>query len=185
MMTSEAPTSPRSPMKQLTRQDNIPNASQKKSVQLGIEAFTKKRELDLDGNPNPRIKKVKTNGVDSPGSTNILSVPSTICHQCRQHVYRLRSVQCTRLKKAGSAKTPSTKRCVVAYCSRCLYNRYNEAMGDIFKEPQICEGHVHDVGYTWSCPSCRGICNCSVCRKKSGQAPLGYASSRNLANPEH
>lgn len=173
MMTSAVPDSPRSPMKQLNRQENLPTATQKKSIQLGIEAFTKKRELDLDGNPNPRIKKVKTNGVDSPKSSESSSVPSIICHQCRQHVYKFLSIQCTKLKKAGPAKAPTSKRCVVTYCSRCLQNRYNEDMAEVLNHSEIREGHVHDVGHTWSCPSCRGICNCSVCRKKSGQAPLG------------
>jgi hypothetical protein len=100
-------------------------------------------------------------------------------------VYKSLSVQCTGLKKAGSAKAPTTKRCVVAYCSRCLHHRYNEDMSDIIAQSEACEGHVHDAGYTWSCPSCRGICNCSVCRKKTGLAPLGYASFSTLANSEH
>lgn len=26
---------------------------------------------------------------------------------------------------------------------------------------------------TWICPPCRGICNCSVCRKRKGWAPTG------------
>jgi hypothetical protein len=54
-------------------------------------------------------------------------------------------------------------------------NRYGESLTDIIEDGQTKrEGHVSDAGYCWECPSCRGICNCSVCRKKNGLAPLGY-----------
>jgi hypothetical protein len=79
-------------------------------------------------------------------------------------------VQCTRLKTGGKV----VKRCSIAYCQRCLANRYEERLADIKGFEEKLEGHVCDVGYTWSCPSCRKECNCSICRKKMGLTALGY-----------
>ncbi|ELR18832.1 'chromo' (CHRromatin Organization MOdifier) domain containing protein [Acanthamoeba castellanii str. Neff] len=74
------------------------------------------------------------------------------CHQCR----------CTVDEKTTCANefrihTPARHH----YCRRCLWNRYGEALDEVRKDP------------VWLCPSCRGVCNCSFCRKKRGQAPTG------------
>jgi len=161
----------RSPMSSLHSQDNIPllQSPPPKSIQLGIEAFTTKREHENPG--HPRIKKVKTAN-DPHGSQN--AIPSVICHQCRQYVHPHLSVRCTVLKTAG-LKNPSTKRCSLVYCQRCVLNRYNEQLMDIIEDvPSDREGHDPAAEYCWKCPSCRGACNCSHCRKKYGLAPLGY-----------
>jgi hypothetical protein len=177
--TATAPQHPtRSPMSSLHSQENIPllQSPPKKSVQLGIEAFTTKRERE--NTEHPRIKKVKpTNDPQDSShehdSTQGVS-PTVICHQCRQHVHPHLSVRCTRLKNAGGMKNPGTKRCVSTYCQRCVANRYNERLVDIFEDQHPAEGdHDPEAGYVWSCPACRGICNCSVCRKRKGLAPLG------------
>ncbi|KAL6348318.1 hypothetical protein AAG906_005617 [Vitis piasezkii] len=44
---------------------------------------------------------------------------------------------------------------------RCLLNRYGEKAEEV--------AQLED----WKCPKCRGICNCSFCRKKIGCAPTG------------
>uniref|UniRef100_A0A0D3F476 Zinc-finger domain-containing protein n=3 Tax=Oryza barthii TaxID=65489 RepID=A0A0D3F476_9ORYZ len=51
--------------------------------------------------------------------------------------------------------------CPIKYCHRCLLKRYDE--------------NDEEVGQmeAWICPKCRGICNCSCCRRKKGQQPTG------------
>ncbi|WZZ06319.1 hypothetical protein YC2023_092240 [Brassica napus] len=34
----------------------------------------------------------------------------------------------------------------------------------------------------WRCPKCRGICNCSFCRKKRGQSPTGILTHKAKAS---
>ncbi|KMZ72206.1 hypothetical protein ZOSMA_16G01790 [Zostera marina] len=64
-------------------------------------------------------------------------------------------------KSTHQNKNKTIKQCVIHYCGRCLYNRYGEKL----------EVASEIVG--WSCPKCRGICNCSKCMKNRGQEPTG------------
>jgi hypothetical protein len=176
-MSSTTQRSTRSPMKSLSRHDNIPLSSQK-PIQLGIEVFTKKREREkFDSSPNDRIKKIK-NEIGEPVATipqqNGTDKEIAFCHQCRQPTQTSQVVQCTVLRRFGSVSIPISKRCGWQYCNRCLVNRYHENIAIIRGQHGLRPGHVNDAGYTWSCPCCREICNCSTCRKKAGLAPLGY-----------
>jgi hypothetical protein len=162
-------------MKSLNSDPNIPQSPRPKQIQLGIESFTKKRERE--NLENPRMKKIKVLGqtvyvIDETVERNEID---PICHQCRHHVRRDLSVQCTAYRVART-KVPEPKRCSIVYCLRCLANRYNEKMADILARTEVSADHVPDAGYTWPCPICRKECNCSVCRKKMGLAPTGYAS---------
>nr|XP_019946334.1 PREDICTED: cell division cycle-associated 7-like protein [Paralichthys olivaceus] len=73
------------------------------------------------------------------------------CHQCRQKTLDTKTV-C----RSGF--------CVGAkgqFCGPCLKNRYGEDVRTVLLDP------------TWSCPLCRGMCNCSLCRKKEGRCATG------------
>ncbi|XP_012077943.1 uncharacterized protein LOC105638706 isoform X2 [Jatropha curcas] len=74
------------------------------------------------------------------------------CHQCRQK---------TRDFTAGCKNQKGNKQCSINYCHKCLVNRYGEKAEEV--------ALLDD----WKCPKCRGICNCSFCRKKSGHKPTG------------
>nr|XP_040253126.1 uncharacterized protein LOC109734074 isoform X3 [Aegilops tauschii subsp. strangulata] len=74
------------------------------------------------------------------------------CHQCRQKTMDF-AVACTQPRKKGL--------CPIHFCHKCLFNRYGENAEDMTKEAG------------WTCPKCRGICNCSFCRKKKGETPTG------------
>ncbi|XP_062401796.1 cell division cycle-associated protein 7-like [Sardina pilchardus] len=73
------------------------------------------------------------------------------CHQCRQ-------------------KTVDTKTCCRSedcrgiqgqFCGPCLRNRYGEDIRTALLDPE------------WTCPPCRGMCNCSICRNRDGRCPTG------------
>ncbi|PIN02469.1 hypothetical protein CDL12_25015 [Handroanthus impetiginosus] len=81
----------------------------------------------------------------------------TTCHQCRQK-NKTTAVACKNQKK--------NKPCCIKICDRCLWNRYGEKAVDI--------AALAD----WSCPKCRGICNCSVCMKRRGYQPTGLLSKK-------
>ncbi|XP_044026922.1 cell division cycle-associated 7-like protein [Siniperca chuatsi] len=73
------------------------------------------------------------------------------CHQCRQKTLDTKTV-C----RSGF--------CVGAkgqFCGPCLKNRYGEDVRAVLLDP------------TWSCPICREMCNCSLCRKKEGRCATG------------
>ncbi|RLN08451.1 uncharacterized protein C2845_PM11G16960 [Panicum miliaceum] len=74
------------------------------------------------------------------------------CHQCRQKTMDL-AVACKQVKKKGP--------CPIKYCRKCLLNRYGENAEEAERKED------------WICPKCRGICNCSFCRKKKGEMPTG------------
>ncbi|KAK6150966.1 hypothetical protein DH2020_015898 [Rehmannia glutinosa] len=55
----------------------------------------------------------------------------------------------------------NNKPCSIKLCRRCLLNRYGEKAEEVAASQE------------WSCPKCRGICNCSVCMKRKGHQPTG------------
>lgn len=183
-MTSSIIVQPliRSPMKSLDSHENVPlptNAAApppQKQIQLGIETFTKKRPADSDA--PPKVKKFRTASGELLPVQSGPDKQSVICHQCRQHTHIPLSIQCTALKTLG--KSSGAKRCSIAYCHRCLANRYNENAMAIKSRSDDLMGHITDAGYAWRCPACRGICNCSAHRKKLGLEPLGYVSVRDI-----
>ncbi|MEQ2306421.1 hypothetical protein AMECASPLE_008138 [Ameca splendens] len=73
------------------------------------------------------------------------------CHQCRQKTLDTKTVcrsgYCVGVKGQ--------------FCGPCLKNRYGEDVRSVLLDP------------TWSCPICRGMCNCSLCRKKEGRCATG------------
>ncbi|KAJ2815306.1 hypothetical protein IWW50_006865, partial [Coemansia erecta] len=73
------------------------------------------------------------------------------CHQCRQ-------------KTMDNKIACANDHCTLMMDYKCLLNRYNEDANEL----------DHD---TWTCPKCRGICNCSFCMKKRGRAPTGQLAT--------
>ncbi|XP_047311955.1 uncharacterized protein LOC124915305 [Impatiens glandulifera] len=103
-------------------------------------------------------KKKKRNqspGVRVIGARIYDSQNGKTCHQCRQKTMDIMA-PCKNHKKE--------KQCTIKYCHKCLLNRYGEKAEEVA------------VLEDWFCPKCKGICNCSFCRKKLGQQPTGILS---------
>ncbi|CAB3381966.1 Hypothetical predicted protein [Cloeon dipterum] len=77
------------------------------------------------------------------------------CHQCRQKTADTKSV-C----RSGFCFGVRGQ-----FCGACLKDHYGQDLAEALRDP------------VWQCPMCRGVCNCSFCRKKAGRAPLGQISS--------
>ncbi|XP_077979150.1 cell division cycle-associated 7-like protein [Glandiceps talaboti] len=79
------------------------------------------------------------------------SISGSSCHQCRQ--------------KTDDMKTMCRSGYCIGirgqFCGPCLRNRYGEDAKEALKDPN------------WVCPPCRGVCNCSFCRKKAGRHATG------------
>lgn len=75
----------------------------------------------------------------------------TTCHQCRQKTDDQKTI-CHADNCFGVRGQ---------FCGPCLKNRYGEDAKASLKNPE------------WICPPCRGICNCSFCRKKAGKCSTG------------
>ncbi|XP_017779522.1 PREDICTED: cell division cycle-associated protein 7-like [Nicrophorus vespilloides] len=91
------------------------------------------------------------NRIAYKGYNKTYSEQGTSCHQCRQKTKDsktyCRSGKCTGVRGQ--------------FCGTCLMNRYGEDARDALKNPN------------WSCPPCRDICNCSICRNRQGKRPTG------------
>ncbi|XP_022738994.1 uncharacterized protein LOC111291471 isoform X2 [Durio zibethinus] len=83
------------------------------------------------------------------------------CHQCRQKTVDF-AASCKRKIK--------DKQCTIHFCHKCLLNRYGEKAEEVTL--------LND----WTCPRCRGICNCSFCMKKRGHQPTGILVHTAKAN---
>jgi len=75
----------------------------------------------------------------------------TSCHQCRQKTTDTKTI-CRSGKCVGVRGQ---------FCGRCLEIRYGEDAREALLNP------------TWSCPPCRGFCNCSICRNRNGKGATG------------
>ncbi|KAM9385607.1 cell division cycle-associated 7-like protein isoform 2-T2 [Pholidichthys leucotaenia] len=73
------------------------------------------------------------------------------CHQCRQKTLDTKTVCRSGFCAGGKGQ----------FCGPCLKNRYGEDVRAVLLDPN------------WSCPICRGMCNCSLCRKKEGRCATG------------
>ncbi|XP_062218948.1 uncharacterized protein LOC133918871 [Phragmites australis] len=103
----------------------------------------------------PEIKAKKRNpapGVRVVGRRIYDPENGKTCHQCRQKTTDF-AAACKQVKKKGP--------CPIKYCRKCLLNRYGENAEEAAGKED------------WICPKCRGICNCSFCRKKKGEMPTG------------
>ncbi|KAG5527904.1 hypothetical protein RHGRI_028735 [Rhododendron griersonianum] len=93
-----------------------------------------------------------SNLAEQNGKIRSSSDGNSTCHQCRHKAMGL-VASCKNKKK--------NKPCTTSYCKNCLLNRYGEKVEEV------------TVLEDWFCPKCRGICNCSCCRKKQGHQPTG------------
>lgn len=89
----------------------------------------------------------KRTGVFVQGSRVYDPVNGITCHQCRQKTIE-KKTECSHCHKGH-------------ICARCLLNRYGEVFDQVLQNPN------------WTCPQCRGICNCSTCLKKKGRSAIG------------
>ena len=80
----------------------------------------------------------------------------TSCHQCRQKTSDTKTI-CRSGKCVGLRGF---------FCGPCLRTRYGEDARKALVDPE------------WCCPVCRGICNCSLCRKAFGQQAVGQIVQR-------
>ncbi|CAH8360592.1 unnamed protein product [Eruca vesicaria subsp. sativa] len=109
-----------------------------------------------------KASKRKSNpGVRVIGGRIYDSSNGRCCHQCRQKTMDF-VASCKAMKKE--------KQCSINFCHKCLLNRYGEKAEEV--------GALDD----WHCPKCRGICNCSFCRKKRGQSPTGILTHKAKAS---
>lgn len=79
------------------------------------------------------------------------SANGTTCHQCRQKTLDSKTI-CRSGKCHGLYGQ---------FCAPCLKNRYGEVAQEVILDPN------------WSCPYCKGRCNCSICRTRQGKRPTG------------
>ncbi|XP_041367830.1 cell division cycle-associated protein 7-like isoform X2 [Gigantopelta aegis] len=79
------------------------------------------------------------------------SIYGSTCHQCRQKTDDMKTI----CRSGGCFGVRGQ------FCGPCLRNRYGEDAKDALKNPN------------WICPPCRGICNCSFCRKRAGKSSTG------------
>uniref|UniRef100_A0A8D0GG58 Cell division cycle associated 7 like n=1 Tax=Sphenodon punctatus TaxID=8508 RepID=A0A8D0GG58_SPHPU len=73
------------------------------------------------------------------------------CHQCRQKTVDTKTI--CRNEGCGGVRGQ--------FCGPCLRNRYGEDVKSALLDPD------------WICPPCRGVCNCSYCRKRDGRCATG------------
>nr|XP_032821588.1 cell division cycle-associated protein 7 isoform X2 [Petromyzon marinus] len=78
-------------------------------------------------------------------------VNGSTCHQCRQKTSDTKT--CCRNPECWGVRGQ--------FCGPCLRNRYGEDVRAALLDP------------AWHCPSCRGICNCSFCRRREGRCATG------------
>ncbi|XP_043920634.1 cell division cycle-associated 7-like protein [Protopterus annectens] len=78
-------------------------------------------------------------------------VMGSTCHQCRQKTTDTKTV----------CRNPGCGGVRGQFCGPCLRNRYGEDVRTALLDPN------------WICPPCRGVCNCSFCRKRDGRCATG------------
>ncbi|VAH57042.1 unnamed protein product [Triticum turgidum subsp. durum] len=122
-----------------------------KSVAVPVPAQTEV-EVEKEAKKAAPRKRNPCPGIRAVGGRIYDPENGKTCHQCRQKTTDF-AVAC----KQPGGKGP----CSTHFCHTCLSNRYGEDAKKAAKKAR------------WACPKCRGICNCSFCRKKKGETPTG------------
>ncbi|KAK1173149.1 cell division cycle-associated 7-like protein [Acipenser oxyrinchus oxyrinchus] len=78
-------------------------------------------------------------------------INGSTCHQCRQKTIDSKTV----------CRNPNCWGVRGQFCGPCLRNRYGEDVRSALLDP------------LWVCPPCRGVCNCSFCRRRDGRCATG------------
>ena len=101
--------------------------------------------------PEDITQKMLDKVIDRFGDKVYCQKIGTSCHQCRQKTVDMKTVcrsgQCIGVRGQ--------------FCGRCLALRYGEDAREALMDPH------------WACPPCRGFCNCSICRNRSGKGATG------------
>ncbi|KXS13106.1 hypothetical protein M427DRAFT_71663 [Gonapodya prolifera JEL478] len=159
--------------------DGQQSGSKKRKAESDIE------NQNVDGAENRATKKrTKHTEIRIINGVVYDPVAGKTCRQCRQKTTEA-WISCTKMILSGTKKNPTTKRCGAYYHigRKCLLGRYGED-GVAIMAVEVPDGDARrnghcgfsDEKYVWECPECRGICNCSICRKKQGLPPTGILS---------
>ncbi|XP_048086412.1 cell division cycle-associated 7-like protein isoform X1 [Alosa alosa] len=92
-----------------------------------------------------------TNVADRASDKILDKENGSTCHQCRQKTLDTKTV----------CRSPDCVGVKGQFCGPCLRNRYGEDVRTALLDPE------------WECPICRGMCNCSLCRKRDGRCATG------------
>ncbi|XP_017889579.1 cell division cycle-associated protein 7-like [Ceratina calcarata] len=119
------------------------------------KTFLKVKKAPYDPNTIPSVDEITDemleNVAERFSDKTYDKIDGTSCHQCRQKTLDTKTV-CRSGECIGVRGQ---------FCGRCLRTRYGESAVEALKNP------------TWSCPPCRGLCNCSICRTREGLPPTG------------
>ncbi|XP_061373413.1 uncharacterized protein LOC133315767 [Gastrolobium bilobum] len=133
------------------RHSSIKEEKEEKEVKIFIpegrnpEVYTEEHEKLLGDCET--IWELYVDGYDEDGERIYDAVKGESCHQCRQKTL---------------CQHTSCNKCELSQgqlCGDCLYTRYGENVIEANHDPK------------WTCPACRGICNCSRCRREEGWMP--------------
>ncbi|GER49049.1 zinc-finger domain of monoamine-oxidase Arepressor R1 [Striga asiatica] len=95
------------------------------------------------------VWELYVDGYDEDGQRIYDPVNGKSCHQCRQKTLGFHT-KCSKCEAVSGQ-----------FCGDCLYMRYGENVKEVNQNSE------------WVCPTCRGICNCSRCRREKGWMPTG------------
>ena len=103
----------------------------------------------------PSVEEITQDMIDNVAERSTMKqyckIQGTSCHQCRQKTIDTKTV-CRSGECIGVRGQ---------FCGPCLKGRYGESAIEALKDAN------------WTCPPCRGLCNCSICRTRSGRRPTG------------
>ncbi|KAL0068742.1 hypothetical protein AAF712_004071 [Marasmius tenuissimus] len=125
---------------------------------------TKKSKVEITSKPHKENATAHTSSADKCTTNN--PAATTNCHQCGRKKDYVDVVICTgkHVTKSGKERTCNSK-----YCRACIKNRYSHDAESM----TAAENKKEKLSVNYTCPKCRGICNCSQCRKAKGLEPLG------------
>ncbi|KAL0448279.1 UNVERIFIED_CONTAM: Cell division cycle-associated 7-like protein [Sesamum latifolium] len=157
-------TSSNHPPRRSSRLKDMPRVSYSENKPPKKEGSVKDVEIHIPEGEKPEIytdehqkllgdsKAVWTlwvDGYDEDGQRIYDPVEGKTCHQCRQKTLG-HHTECSKCEMVTGQ-----------FCGDCLYMRYGENVMEVNENPD------------WICPVCRGICNCSRCRREKGWQPTG------------
>ena len=119
---------------------------------MNEESQTKLNENQNPEKQNKKIYETRKIKIDYTRIGEKLSLTRNYCHYCRSITTVQDSDSCKNSEKINTRK----RNCNKTFCKNCITNFFPSFLTNLYSS-------------NWICPCCKGVCNCSSCKKNKNK----------------
>ena len=140
---------------------------------MNEEPESKLNEVQNVEKQNKKIYDTRKKKIDFTRIGEKLSFSRNYCHSCRNLTTVQDSHSCRNFEKINTRK----RICNKTFCKTCIKNIFPSFLSNLYNND-------------WICPCCKGVCNCSSCKKNKNKknlenSNLSVSNNNSLSNGQN